>query len=186
MEETILISYLNDFIFCPISIYFHKLYGDEEKTLYQREEQINGTNSHKSIDQNTYSTRKDILQGIEVYTEKYNIIGKIDMFDIKSKTLTEKKNYISQIYDGYVFQLYAQFFALKDMGYDIEKIRLYSIKDNKIYNIKLPSEDKEMFIKFENLITEMKNFNMKNFVQENVKKCENCIYEPACDRSLIC
>ena len=53
MEETILISYLNDFIFCPISIYFHKLYGKLNKTLYQSEDQINGTNAHKAIDNKT-------------------------------------------------------------------------------------------------------------------------------------
>ena len=43
MEETILISYLNDFIFCPVSIYFHKLYGAMDKTLYQSSFQIDGT-----------------------------------------------------------------------------------------------------------------------------------------------
>lgn len=30
MEEIILISWLNDFIFCPVSIYFHNLYGAEK------------------------------------------------------------------------------------------------------------------------------------------------------------
>jgi hypothetical protein len=50
MEEFILISYLNDFIFCPISIYFHKLYGTLDKTMYQSTYQISGTNVHKSID----------------------------------------------------------------------------------------------------------------------------------------
>ena len=28
MDDIILISNLNDFIFCPVSIYFHKLYGN--------------------------------------------------------------------------------------------------------------------------------------------------------------
>lgn len=35
MEDLILITQLNDFIFCPASIYFHKLYGSESKLLYQ-------------------------------------------------------------------------------------------------------------------------------------------------------
>ena len=99
MEETILISYLNDFIFCPISIYFHKLYGNVEKELYQREYQINGTNAHKTIDNHTYSSKKSILQGIDVYTEKYDILGKIDIFDIDTGILTERKNKIKTIYD---------------------------------------------------------------------------------------
>lgn len=186
MEETILISYLNDFIYCPISIYFHKLYGDRDKILYQREAQLSGTKAHKSMDENKYSTSKNILQGIEVYTEKYNIIGKIDMYNKKEKTLIEKKNHIEKIYDGYVFQLYAQYFALKEMGFDVQKIQFYSIKDNKTYNVQLPEKDIQMFEKFENLIKDIRKFDMHKFKQDNTKKCRNCIYEPACDRSLIC
>lgn len=53
MEETILISYLNDFIYCPISIYFHKLYGNREKLLYQREKQLDGIRAHKTIEEIT-------------------------------------------------------------------------------------------------------------------------------------
>ena len=108
MEETILISYLNDFIFCPISIYFHKLYGKLNKTPYQSEDQINGTNAHKAIDNKTYSSRKNILQGIDIYSQKYGIEGKIDIFDIGKGELVERKNKIVQISDGYVFQIYAQ------------------------------------------------------------------------------
>lgn len=186
MEETILISYLNDFIFCPISIYFHKLYGNREKILYQREEQLDGTKAHETIDKGTYSTSLNILQGIEVYCEKYNIIGKIDMYNKSDKVLTEKKNVIEKIYDGYVFQLYAQYFALTEMGYDVKKIKLYSMKDNKSYEIKLPEDDNEMFEKFEKLIKDIREFDMHNYKQINKEKCRNCIYEPACDRSLIC
>lgn len=35
MDDAIIISNLNDFIFCPASIYFHKLYGSEDKLMYQ-------------------------------------------------------------------------------------------------------------------------------------------------------
>lgn len=49
MEETILISYLNDFIYCPISIYFHKLYGNREKILYQTQAQLDGTSTYKTM-----------------------------------------------------------------------------------------------------------------------------------------
>ncbi len=186
MEEIILISYLNDFIFCPVSIYFHKLYGKLDKILYQQQFQINGTAAHETIDMQTYSTRKDVLQGIDVYSEKYKIMGKIDVFDCKSGVLTERKNKIIEVYDGYVFQVYAQYFALIEMGYDVKKIRLHSMEDNKNYNIKLPEEDIEMFKKFESIIREIREFDIEKFTQTNVKKCEKCIYEPSCDRSLIC
>ncbi len=186
MEETILISYLNDFIYCPASIYFHNLYGNRDKLLYQREEQLTGTKVHKSIDEGTYTTSSDVLMGIEVYSEKYSIIGKIDMYDKKKKILTEKKKHIEKIYDGYIFQLYAQYFALKEMGFKVEEIRLYSIDDNKVYKIDIPEKNKEKFKDFETLIYNIRNFNINTFKQTNPKKCEKCIYEPACDRSLIC
>ena len=186
VEETILISYLNDFIFCPISIYFHKLYGKLNKTLYQSEDQINGTNAHKAIDNKTYSSRKNILQGIDIYSQKYGIEGKIDIFDIGKGELVERKNKIVQIYDGYVFQIYAQYYGLIEMGYEIRKLSLYSVSDNKKYNVKLPKEDLEMNIKFEKLIKDIHEFDIEDFKQKNIEKCKRCIYEPACDRSLIC
>lgn len=42
MDDVIIISNLNDFIFCPASIYFHKLYGSEDNLMYQSSYQING------------------------------------------------------------------------------------------------------------------------------------------------
>lgn len=186
MEETILISYLNDFIFCPVSIYFHKLYGNLDKNLYQSEYQINGTNAHKAIDNKTYSTRKNILQGIDIFSQEYGIEGKIDLFDINKSELVERKNKIVEIYDGYVFQLYAQYYGLTEMGYEVRKMSLYSMSDNKKYAVKLPTENLEMKAKFEKLISDIRKFNIENFKQVNKEKCKRCIYEPACDRSLIC
>gem|GEM_PF-2376169 len=40
MESYIKLSTLNDFIFCPKSIYYHTLYDSYEKKLYQDEAQI--------------------------------------------------------------------------------------------------------------------------------------------------
>lgn len=186
MEEIILISYLNDFIFCPASIYFHKLYGSMEKTLYNREYQVNGTNAHKAIDNQNYSSKKLVLQGIDIYCEEFKILGKIDVFDIDTGILTERKNKVTEIYDGFVFQVYAQYYSLKEMGYQVKKIRIHSMQDNKNYDIKLPSEDFQMDKKFRNLIKEINEFDIEKFKQQNEKKCEKCIYEPSCDRSLIC
>lgn len=186
MEEIILISYLNDFIFCPASIYFHKLYGNLEKNLYNRDYQVNGINAHKTVDIQNYSSKKSILQGIDIYCEEFKIMGKIDVFDVNTGILTERKNKVSKVYDGFVFQLYAQYYSLKEMGYNVNKIRLHSMQDNKNYNIKLPSDDTEMDNKFRKLIKRINEFDIENFKQENKKKCEKCIYEPSCDRSLIC
>ena len=186
MEELILITYLNNFIFCPISIYYHRLYGTFEKKLYYSKYQFNGLNVHKSIDNKYYSTKKNILQGIDVYSNKYNLYGKIDIYDIDKKVLIERKNKVNKIYDGFVFQVYAQYYSLIEMGFPVEKIKIYSMSDNKNYNIPIPSKDKKMDDKFKELINDINKFNIENFTQTNIEKCNKCIYSTICDRSLKC
>ena len=179
-EYPILIANLNDFIFCPVSIYYHNLDYETDKMQYQDEYQINGTAAHSKSDSAAYSTRVDMLQGVAVYCEEYNLFGKIDTFDVSTGVLTERKKKIKKIYDGYIFQLYAQYFALTEMGYKVNQLRLYSMDDNTVYRIKLPSEDKDMLGKFQSLIQDIKMFSMNNFIQKNYKKCQKCIYEPLC------
>ena len=72
-ENPIVISNLNDFIFCPASIYFHSIDSDAEKLTFQDHYQLNGTAAHEKSDNGEYSDRKDILQAISVYCEKYDI-----------------------------------------------------------------------------------------------------------------
>ena len=100
-EQPLAISQLNDFIFCPASIFFHSL-ETEENIMVQDSFQLNGTNTHKHSDSATYSTEKSVLQGVSVYCEKYNLIGKIDVFDEKTGVLTERKKKIKTVYGGYI------------------------------------------------------------------------------------
>lgn len=179
-ESCIDISKLNDFIFYPVSIYFHDIDSDTNNILLQDSFQINGTNAHKSIDEGMYSSSKKILQSTSVYCEQYNLLGKIDTFDLNSGVLTERKKRIKVLYDGYVFQLFAQYFALREMGYEVKKIRLYSSDDNKAYDIRLPNDNNEMLLKFNNLIEEINRFELHGFKQDNIEKCKKCIYRHIC------
>ena len=181
-EQPVLISNLNDFIFCPMSIYFHSLYGDSDRMTMQTTSQINGSAVHESVDNAEYSTRKDILQGIMVFSEKYDLIGKIDHYEISKGLLVERKRMVKTIYDGYVFQLYAQCFCLREMGYEVKHLHIHSYIDNKNYDIALPEDNPDMLLKFEQIVREIHQFSPTGFVQENIEKCRNCIYEPACDR----
>lgn len=185
MDDLIIISNLIDFIFCPASIYFHKLYGSEDQLMYQTKAQINGTKAHEKVDNEQYSTRKNVITALDVYSEKYRIIGKIDIYDGDKRLLVERKKHINKIYDGYIFQLYAQYYAMTEMGYLIERMEIRSMDDNKKYKIECPEENLEMKNKFEQLIKEMRTFNLEDFYQNNIEKCKNCIYEDACDRALI-
>ena len=185
IDSTIIFSNINDFLFCPVSIYFHNLMGKADKMLTQSHYQINGTHAHQTIEDKRYSSRSSCLQGIDVYCEEYGITGKIDIFDVDTGILTERKKKISQVYEGQIFQTYAQYFALTEMGYVVKRIRLYSMDNNKNHEVKLPMEDPDMKIKFENTLRAMHIFDPSNFKQTNVLKCSKCIYEPICGSSCL-
>ena len=85
MEDYIQITKLNDFIFCPYSIYFHSIYQNFNERVYHSSYQVAGKIKHESIDKSKYSTEKRYLQGTAVYSEKYRLMGKIDIYDTKTK-----------------------------------------------------------------------------------------------------
>lgn len=185
MEPYITLSFLNDFIFCPRSIYFHQLYGTFDHSLYKQVPQYKGTAAHETIDRKLYSTSAHILQGIEVFSEKYNICGKIDVFDVQKEKLIERKREVKTVYDGYIFQVYAQCFGLREAGYHVREIVIHDLIHNKNYSIPLPENDSKMFLKFENLINDINSFDLEltPFIAD-ISKCENCIYNQLCDASL--
>ena len=184
-ENPIMISHLNDFIFCPVSIYFHGLDTDTDRMLYQTTAQINGTAAHEKVDNKKYTSRKNVLQSIFVYSEKYDLYGKIDLFDIATGVLTERKKKISAIYDGYKYQLYAQYYALTEMGYEVRKLQIHSFDDNKIYSVTLPQANSLETVKFESLLERMRKFSLDTFQQNSIAKCLKCIYEPLCSFSVL-
>jgi CRISPR-associated protein Cas4 len=185
MEFSIPISLLNDFIFCPRSVYFHGLFGNADTDLYHDTPQKEGKLAHTTIDGQTYSTRKTIISSISVYSEKYGIYGKIDLYNRQTFTLTERKREIKAIYDGYIFQLYAQYFGMIEMNYEVKELKLYDISHNKTYPVDLPTENKKMLEKFENLIRFIRAFTIEQHSFEpNPNKCQRCIYNSLCDLSL--
>ncbi|MBI5219121.1 MAG: type V CRISPR-associated protein Cas4 [Bacteroidia bacterium] len=185
MEPYIQISFLNDFIFCPRSIYFHQLYSGFKDTIYKQTPQIAGETAHTSIEEKKYSTQKYVLQGIEIFSEQYNLCGKIDVFDSKTGRLTERKREIKTIYDGYVFQVYAQCHALREMGFEVKEIIIHDLVHNKNFPVPLPENDPVMQQKFENLVQQINDFDLlKTDFVPNKQKCENCIYNQLCDYSL--
>jgi len=174
---------MRDFDFCPKSIYFGNLYENYENAVYKDIPQIRGTLNHTKIDQKSYSTSKDILQWTSVYSEKYHLIGKIDVFHISKKSLMERKSHISELYKGYVYQLYAQYFCLTEMGYQVEKLKLYSMDDNQVYEIPLP--DEQTTKEFEEFLDQYQRFNpATTWFTANAEKCKRCIYCELCDSSL--
>ena len=188
MENPIIASTFNDFLFCPYSIMIHGMYEDMPKKVYKSEKQINGTYLHMECEikgsENDSCGNEDILVEEKFYSNTYNIVAVIDFYDKNRKQLIEKKAHITEIYPGQIFQLYAQYYALIDNGYEVETLGLYSIIDEKMYNILLPENDNGMLDLFKKTIKDMKELDISSFFQTNKKKCINCIYSNLCDRSL--
>jgi len=179
MEEFIQISKLNDFVFCPRSIYFHSIYENYNEKLYHSKPQTVGKIKHENIENGYYSTSKHIIQGLPVFSTKYNLAGKIDIYDSKNKHLIERKAKVKKIYDGYRLQLYAQYFCLLEMGFEVQKMYIHSLFDNKRYQVNVPND--EELEKFEKIINDINSTDMNNLVlNSNNEKCDNCIYRELC------
>ena len=180
MESYLLITQINDFIFCPRSIYFADIYQQSvSNTLYHQQPQKEGQIHHTTIDTNKYSSKKNIITSLTVYSEKYNFVGKIDILDKDKGILTERKYSITAVYPGFRYQLYAQYIALQEMGYTVNELRLYSLKDNKVYPIPLPNQD--ALQEFTDIISAIRNYNFNTPHIPNPNKCKNCIYNQICD-----
>ena len=148
--------------------------------MYQEEAQVAGTIAHEAIDKKKYSTRKDILQSLDVYSQELGIAGKIDTFYIKEWKLVERKNKIEKIYLWYKYQLWGQMFCLEEMWYKVHKMEFYSMQDNKKYRLYRPST--EELKKFQATLERYRRFSpMRDNWRQNTVKCRKCIYRELCD-----
>ena len=183
MYDYIQIATINDFIFCPRSVYFHGVYARFADRHYKAKPQIAGSIRHEASDTGRYSSRKRYLQGAEVFCERLGLVGKIDVYDRETQTLIERKSKIKRVYDGYRYQLYAQFEALREAGERPEKLVLHSLEDNKKYPVKYGG--RELYA-FEKLIARMRSFNITDSrATISGAKCARCIYRELC-RPDIC
>lgn len=118
---------------------------------------------------------------MEVYSEKYRIGGRIDTYDRAKSLLVERKKKINVIYDGYIYQLYAQYHCLTEMGYAVKNLKLYSMDDNKSYRVKSPAADPERQRGFEQLLMNIRDYKLTDPFAPNAMKCRRCIYNNLCD-----
>ncbi len=183
MDTLILISNLNDFIFCPYSIYLHNVYMDTDEEIYHAPPQIKGKLTHTTIDEKKASNRKDELQSLPVISLKLGIMGKIDLYRTKEKLLIERKYNLKNIYRGQLYQLWAQYFCMKEMGYEVEKLAFYEISTNKTTLVELPT--KEDRAELEEFIEKFRNYNPTMGIETNENKCKHCIYCNLCDKTNI-
>lgn len=143
--------------------------------------QARGKAVHKTIDEQTYSSRKDILTGISVFSDELGICGKIDIYNVAQKALIERKYQLKTIYQGQLYQLWAQYFCMIEMGYEIEKLSLYAISENKTFQQALPTIAQKQ--ELQQFIESFKTFNPEYEISINSNKCAHCIYSNLCDKT---
>ncbi len=181
MDNYIQISKLNDFIFCPKSIYYHSIYESFGENNYHSHFQTVGKIHHQNIDLAKYSTSNKYLQGTTVYHEKLKLIGKIDIYNQENQCLIERKYSIKRIFDGYKYQIFAQYFSLREMGFGVKKLFFHSLSDNKRYPVKLPTAKDYQYLS--SLCQKIQKYNLGKSPQSkstSINKCQNCIYHLLC------
>ena len=180
MESYLMITQMNDFVFCPRSIYFHDVYrANYAESVFHATPQVEGRAVHQTIDEGIYSSLKAVITGMSVYSERYQLLGCIDILDTASGLLTERKNAVSAVWPGFRYQLYAQYYALTEMGYSVSAMRLHSLKNNRLYPVSLPDDRDRM--EFEHVLSDIRRFSLSDPFTPNPNKCAHCIYRELCD-----
>ena len=141
MNDYISLSTLNDFIFCPYSIYLHNVYMETADDMYKAVPQIEGKLSHQGVDNKTGTSIRTDLLSLLVYSDELGISGVIDIYKSDRRLLIERKKNLKKIFRGQIYQLWGQYYCLKDMGYPIDSIALYEISTNKMIPVELPNEE---------------------------------------------
>lgn len=184
METFLPITYLNDFVFCPYSIYLHQVFDNNAEDLYSASPQQRGRIAHSDIDEFDVPTKPDeekTLKGIYVISMKLGIYGKIDTYYTEEKKLVESKYQIQTLYRGYYYQLWSQYFALTEMGHPVHSLYFYSIRDRRCFDVPIPTE--KDFQELKAHIRQIAWFNFEGFTQANFQKCMHCIYTSLCDKT---
>lgn len=181
MDDYVPISVLNDFVFCPYSIYLHNVYMESDEGLYHAIPQVRGQVAHETTDRKTYTTHKADIMSLPVYSEALRIMGKIDLYKQDRKLLVERKFQLKNIYRGQYYQLWAQYLCMQEMGYGVEELAFYETSTNKMIPVALPNEgEKAELVTF---IHRLRNFRPEEFLPANANKCTHCIYCNLCDKA---
>jgi CRISPR-associated protein Cas4 len=180
MDDYISFSQLNDFLYSPFSLYLHECYKTYNKKVYHDTPQTMGTHAHETIDNHQYK-KKNWITGMWLSSPTLRIYGKLDLYNEITGELVERKRLIKNIYDGYKMQVWAQYYCLKEMGYEVSTIALHSLTDNTRYSLGIPtSEDIQ---KLKKLILEINTYHPEF---EELTNPENksliSIYAPLCPK----
>lgn len=181
MEDYIPISTLNDFVFCPYSIYLHNIYMSADDGLYHAVPQLKGRSAHNSLDDKTYSSKKNDIMSLGVYSETLGVAGKIDLYKTDRNLLVERKYRLTKIYRGQYYQLWAEYFCMLEMGYKVNDIAFYEMATNKLIPVRSPGDME--YNELQKVISDYRHYSPDAEIEINISKCSHCIYSNLCDKT---
>lgn len=156
---------------------------ETDESIFYATPQIKGKIVHETIDYKKASTSANDILSLPVYSEKYSLMGKIDVYKKKEKKLIERKNHLTQIFQGQIYQLWAQMFCMEEMGYEVDSLAFYDISKNKMMPVDKPNEDDTK--QFELFVDKFKKFDPENSLFTiNNNKCRHCIYCNICEKTI--
>ena len=154
---------------------------ETDEGLYHATPQTRGRNAHETIDTKKASNRAEDLQSLPVLSEKYRLMGRIDLYRGKDKKLIERKYQLKNIYQGQIYQLWAQYLCMTEMGYEVKEIAFYEISTNKMIPVAIPTT--EQLVQFQSFLKSYQNYNPEQPITINSNKCRHCIYCNLCDKA---
>ena len=154
---------------------------ESDEGLYHARPQTRGRNAHETIDTKKASNRTEDLQSLPIISERYKLMGKIDLYRGKVKKLIERKYQLKNIYQGQIYQLWAQYLCMTEMGYEVMEIAFYEISTNKMIPVALPTE--EQLVQFQAFLKKYQTYDPEQPIVVNSNKCKHCIYCSLCDKT---
>jgi len=154
---------------------------ESDEGLYHATPQTRGRNAHETIDTKKASNRSGDLQSLPVQSEKYRLMGKIDLYRGKEKKLIERKYQLKNIFQGQIYQLWAQYLCMVEMGYEVESLAFYEISTNKMIPVDLPTT--AQLEQFKSFLMGYQTYNPEQLIPINSNKCKHCIYCSLCDKA---
>lgn len=154
---------------------------DADEEIFHATPQTIGRIAHESVDKKSSSSLKNEIQSLPISSDELCVMGKIDIYRQNEKILIERKNNLKQIYRGQLYQIWAQYYCMIEMGYEVKKLAFYEISTNKMIPVDLPSEtEKKELVSF---IDEYKKYDPASSFHINENKCRHCVYCNLCDKT---
>lgn len=177
MEHYLPISILNDFIFCPYSIYLHQIYDAQQEELYHSIFQSRGKRLHNFLHNDTQANN---LRHAFVVSNRWGIYGRIDEYIDSERELIEYKSSVATPYKGYYYQIWAQYVCLSEMGVRVDKLAFFDLSTETKMPIPIPTQEQlnELYAHIERI----KYYDFSTEIIVNPNKCKKCIYFNLCER----